>query len=91
MHLFLCLLTGWCYYSTYKYLNRLYFDCKTKLWLGKENIVLHKKDKCSDINEQDTSFLDCKHKHMLKSGGPPDKVRVLYHLLPIELFGSKAE
>ena len=27
-----------------------------------------------DINEQDTSFLDCKHKHMMKSGAPPDKV-----------------
>ena len=30
----------------------------------------------NDINEQDTSFLDCKHKHMIKSGAPPDKVRV---------------
>ena len=24
-------------------------------------------------NEQDTYFLDCKHKHMMKSGAPPDK------------------
>ena len=31
-----------------------------------------------DINEQDTSFLDCKHKHMMKSGAPPDKFGVLY-------------
>ena len=38
----------------------------------------------NDINEQDKSFLDCKHKHMMKSGVPPDKVRVLYRLLPIE-------
>ena len=30
-----------------------------------------------DINEQDTSFLDCKHKHIMKSGAPPDKF-VLY-------------
>ena len=26
-----------------------------------------------DINEQDTSFPDCKHKHMMKCGAPPDK------------------
>ena len=31
----------------------------------------------NDINEQDTFFLDCKHKHMIKSGAPPDKVGVL--------------
>ena len=30
----------------------------------------------NDINEQDTSFLDCKHKHMLKCGAPPDKLGV---------------
>ena len=34
----------------------------------------------NDINEQDTSFLGCKHKHMMKSGAPPDKVRVLYYM-----------
>ena len=38
----------------------------------------------NDISEQDTSFLDCKHKHMMKSGAPPDNFGVLYHLLPIE-------
>ena len=27
----------------------------------------------NDINEQDTSFLDCKHKHMMKCGAPHDK------------------
>ena len=27
----------------------------------------------NDINEQDTSFLDCKHKHLMKCGAPPDK------------------
>ena len=32
------------------------------------------------INEQDTSFLDCKHKHMMKSGAPPDKFGVLYSM-----------
>ena len=33
-----------------------------------------------DINEQDTSFLDCKHKHMMKVG-------VLHCLSPIEFHG----
>ena len=32
-----------------------------------------------DINEQDTSFLDCKYKHMMKSGAPSCTV-----WLPIE-------
>ena len=35
----------------------------------------------NDINEQDTSFLDCKHRHMImmmKSEAPPDKVGVMY-------------
>ena len=37
----------------------------------------------NDINEQDTSFLDCKHKHMMKYGAPPDKfgVHVSYFYL----------
>ena len=63
-----------------------YFDCKTRLCL----IVPCRQEKTyfaqesfylqgilDDINEQDTSFLDCKHKHMMKSGAPPDKFRVL--------------
>ena len=41
----------------------------------------------NDINEQDTSFLDCKHTHMMKIGAPPDKVGVLYRMLPIEFHG----
>ena len=41
----------------------------------------------NDINEQHTSFLDCKHKHMMKSGAPHDNVRVLQGLLPIEFHG----
>ena len=44
----------------------------------------------NDINEQDTSFLDCKHKRIInnKSGAPPDKFRVLPRLLlPIEFDG----
>ena len=30
----------------------------------------------NDICEHDTSFLDCKHKHMMKCGAPPDKFGV---------------
>ena len=41
--------------------------------------------------KKDTSFLDCKHKHMMTSGAPPDKVGVLYRLLPIEFHCSQAE
>ena len=37
------------------------------------------------ISMNRTSFLDCKHKHMIKSGAPLDEFRVLYRLLPIEL------
>ena len=40
-----------------------------------------------DINEQDTSFVDCKHKHMMKSGARPDKFIVHYVWLPIEFHG----
>ena len=41
----------------------------------------------NDIMNGDTSFLDCKHRHMMKSGAPPDKVGALHHLLPTELHG----
>ena len=59
----------------YKYLNSVYFYCKTKLRhrvSGRQkNMFLHKKvffylqGIFSYINERDTPFLDCKHKHML--------------------------
>ena len=56
-----------------------------------ENIFLHKKVPiymvANNIDEQNTSFLDCKHKPIMKSGAPPDKVGVLHHLLPIESHG----
>ena len=39
----------------------------------------------NDINEQDTSFLDCKHKHMMKCGAPRDKFGVLYRTVLIFL------
>ena len=40
-----------------------------------------------------TSSLDCKLKHMMKSGAPPDKVGVLHPVLPIEFhsFTSKID
>ena len=44
-------------------------------------------DMLVDINEQDTSFLECKHKYMVKSGALTDKVGVLHRLLPIEFHG----
>ena len=56
-----------------------------------ENIFLHKKVSIykvySTISMNRTSFLDCKHKHMMKGGAPPDKVGVLYCQLPIEFHG----
>ena len=78
----------------YKYPNRVYFDCKTKMCLlvpdrkyvfAQESFYLQ--GILDDINEQDTSFLDCKHKHMMKSGSPPDKFGVLPRLLPTEFHG----
>ena len=38
------------------------------------------------INEQDTSFLDCKHKHMMKCGAPPDKFGVLYRVFTYRIL-----
>ena len=71
-----------------------YKFCKTKLFLlvpGKHGKYIFTKEMfylqgiLNNINEQDTSFLDCKHKHMMKSGAPPDTV--LLRLLPIEFLG----
>ena len=75
----------------YKYPNRVYFDCNTQLCPiihGKYSFTqesFYLQGVLNDINVQDISFLDCKHKHMMKSGAPPDKI--LYHLLPIESYG----
>ena len=60
----------------YKYPNRVYFDCKTKLCLivlGRHGKYIFTQDSfylqgiLNDIIEQDTSFLDSKQKHMMKS------------------------
>ena len=45
----------------------------------------------NDTNEQDTYLLNCTRKHMMKSGAPPDRIRVLHHPLPIESMVSQAE
>ena len=39
------------------------------------------------ISMNRTFLLDCKHKHLVKSGAPPDKFRVLHCLLHIEFHG----
>ena len=44
-------------------------------------------DILNDIYERDTCFLECKHKHMMKSGAPPDKLEVLHRLSSIEFPG----
>ena len=71
------------YISLYLYI----FDCKTRLCLivpGRQEKIyfctesFYLQGILDDINEQGTSFLDCKHKHMMKSGAPLDKFRVLY-------------
>ena len=64
-----------------------YFDCKTKLCLivsGRHGIYILTQESFylqgihNKINEQDTSFLDCKQMHMRKGGALPDKVGILY-------------
>ena len=66
-----------------------YFDCKTRLCLvvpGRQDKIyfaqasLYLQDILDDTNEQNTSFVDCKHKHMMQSGAPPDQFRVLYRM-----------
>ena len=63
------------------------FDCKTRQFLeGKRKYIFVQESFyllgiLVDTNEQDTSFLDCKPKHMMKSGAPPDKFRVPYRMV----------
>ena len=38
------------------------------------------------INRQDTSYLDCKYKHMMKNEAPPDISGILLNLLSTESF-----
>ena len=68
-------------------------DCKIKLCLGRQGKNIFSQESFylygifNNISEQDTSLLDCKYKHMMKSGAPPDKVGVLLRFLPIEFHG----
>ena len=63
-----------------------YFDCKTRLCLivpgskrkyifAQESFYLQGILDDILVNEQDTSFFDCKYKNMMKSGAPPDMIR----------------
>ena len=72
----------------------LSFACKTRLCLivpGRQEKDIFAQEsfylqgKLDEINEQDTSFLDCKHKHMMKSGAPPSESCTVW--LPIEFHG----
>ena len=55
------------------------------LLIAQESFYLH--GILDDINELDTSFLDYKHKHMVKSGAPPDDLESCTIWLPIEFHG----
>ena len=94
-----CLLARWRYHS--KLLTKqnivrpkLYCrpNCALQVLVGKKKYILTQESFClqgilNDIKEHNTSFLECKHKHVMKSGAPSDKVGVLCLLLPIELHG----
>ena len=74
----------------YKYLRQRIFIARPNCRYGKYTFTqesFYLQGTHNDTNEQDTSFPDCKHKHMMKSGIPPDKVGVLYSLLLIEFHG----
>ena len=71
-----------------------YFDCKTRLCIivpgRQEKIYFAQERFClqgilDDIKEEDTSFLDCKHKHMMKRGARPDKFGVLCHIVTYKI------
>ena len=74
-----CLLARWHYYSIliskqsiFYYKIKLSLGSQEKYIFTQESFYLH--GTFNDITEQDTSLLDCKHKHMMKSGAPPDKI-----------------
>ena len=89
-----CSLARWCYYSIFTSKQSIILTARPKLCLtdcGRHGKYIFRQESfyliLNDINEQDTSFLDCKHNYMMKNGAPPDKVGVLYLLLPIEFHG----
>ena len=77
------LLARWHYYPIQISILIARPDCAYSSWQARENIFfaqesLYLQGILDDINEQNTSFVDCKHKHMMKSGAPPNKFGVLY-------------
>ena len=89
-----CLLVRWRYYLI-SISEQSIFDCKIELCLivpGRQGKYIFTQESfClqgifNNITTQDTSLLDCKHKHMMKSGAPPNKVGVL-HRLYLEFHG----
>ena len=73
----------------------LYFDCKIRVCLivpgryekfisAQEGFYLQ--DILNDINQQGTSFLDCKHKYMMKCRAPTDKFKVLYYMFTYRIL-----
>ena len=76
----MALLSNINFYFDYKPDCALYFLAgKKKYIFAQEKFYLQ--GILDDINEQDASFLECKHKHMMKRGSPPDKFGVLYHMV----------
>ena len=76
-----CSLARWRYYSIKISILIARSDCALYFLAGMRKYILAQESFylegiLNDINEQDTSFLDCKHKHMMKCGAPPDKFGV---------------
>ena len=77
----LCSRARWRYYSIQISVLIARSDCALYFLAGMRKYIFAQESFylegiLNDINEQDTSFLDCKHKHMMKCGAPPDKFRV---------------
>ena len=77
-----CSLARWRYFQ-YKFLFCLqdqtvpYSSCRHEKFISAQE-SFYLQGILNDIIEQYTSFLDCKHKHMMKCGALPDKLGVLY-------------
>ena len=76
-----------------------YFDCKIRLCLinpGRHEKIhfctrtFYLQGILNDINEQDTYFLDCKHKHMMKCGAPGPNSESCTVCLHVEFHGFKS-
>ena len=82
----------------YKYPNRVYLIARPNYALeflaGKENNFFYKKvpiyEVYSTISMNRAPLFHCKHKHIMKSGAPPDKFGVMPHLVPIQFPGFRS-